>query len=85
MLRSPSTGSNSHEHPSVDDDQPSHLLCVSCNTDTQSPCAALGLADCNSCVAVDHPDAGLEDVRNTCRTEDVDINLDVADVAAAVG
>lgn len=69
----------------MDDEQPWHLLCVSCNTDTQSPCAALGLADCNSYVAVDHPDAGLKDVRDTCRTADVDINLDVADVAAAVG
>lgn len=85
MLRSPSTESNPHEHRFVDDDLSWHLLCVSCNTDTQSPCAAAGRADCNSYVAVVLLDADLEDVRNTCRTADVDISLDVAGVAAAVG
>lgn len=45
----------------------------------------MGPADCNSYVAVDHPDAGLGDVLDTFRTADVDINLDVADGVAAVG
>lgn len=62
-----------------------HLLCVSCNTDTQSPCAAGARAGCSSYVAADPPDADLAGVRDTCRTADVDTTLGVADVAAAVG
>lgn len=88
MLRSPNIGSASHQYSSTPlpvETDAGHLLYVFDNTDRRWPFAVLVPVGYNSCAAVAHLDGDPEDVRDTCRRKDVDINLGVADVAAAVG